>query len=180
MNAGGHGSDLAASLVRVRLVDLRTGEDGWVTAPSLELGYRRSAVAAHQVVVRAELALTPGDPERGAELLSEIVAWRREHQPGGPNAGSVFTNPEGDSAGRLVEAVGAKGLRLGTAAVSTRHANFIQADEGGRADDVHALMAEVRRRVEEATGVVLHAETRLVGFPDDGPATLNPPVEVEG
>jgi UDP-N-acetylmuramate dehydrogenase len=92
----------------------------------------------------------------------------------------VFTNPEGDSAGRLVESVGAKGLRLGTAAVSTKHANFIQADEGGRADDVHALMAELRRRVEADTGVVLHAETRCIGFPDEGEPDLNPRVEVEG
>ncbi len=179
MNAGGHGSDLAASLVGVRLVDLRSGEDGWVRADSLDLGYRRSSVAAHQVVARADLALAPGDPERGAELLADVVAWRREHQPGGPNAGSVFTNPDGDSAGRLVESVGAKGLRLGTAAVSTKHANFIQADEGGRADDVHALMVELQRRVEAATGVVLHAETRCIGFPDDGAPDLNPRVEVE-
>ena len=78
----------------------------------------------------------------------------------------MFTNPDGDSAGRLVEAAGAKGLRLGTAEVSTKHANFIQADDGGRADDVHALMGEVRRRVEAATGVVLRTETRCVGFPD--------------
>jgi UDP-N-acetylmuramate dehydrogenase len=181
MNAGGHGSDLAASLVGVRLVDLRSGEDGRVPASALDLGYRRSNVAPHQVVVSAELALAPGDPERGAALLSEIVAWRREHQPGGPNAGSVFTNPEGDSAGRLVEAVGAKGLRVGTAQVSTKHANFIQADEGGRADDVRALMAEVRRRVREGTGVDLHPETRCVGFPDlDLDSTLNPQGEVEG
>jgi UDP-N-acetylmuramate dehydrogenase len=174
MNAGGHGSDLAASLVGVRLVDLRSGEDGRVTAASLELGYRRSAVAAHHVVVTAELALEPGDPDAGTALLAEIVAWRREHQPGGPNAGSVFANPEGDSAGRLVEEVGAKGLRLGTASVSTKHANFIQADEGGRADDVFALMGELRARVLEGTGIALRAETRCIGFP------LNLQHEVEG
>jgi UDP-N-acetylmuramate dehydrogenase len=181
MNAGGHGSDLAASLVGVRRIDLRSGEDGRVPATALDLGYRRSAVAAHHLVVAAELALAPGDPEQGAALLSEIVAWRRAHQPGGPNAGSVFTNPEGDSAGRLVEAVGAKGLRIGTAEVSTKHANFIQADEGGRADDVYALMAEVRRRVREATGVELHPETRCLGFRDlDLDSKLNPQGEVEG
>lgn len=172
MNAGGHGSDLAATLVGVRLVDLRSGEDGAVPATALDLGYRRSSVAPHQVVVAAELALAEGDREAGAAALAEIVSWRREHQPGGPNAGSVFANPEGDSAGRLVEEVGAKGLRIGTAAVSTKHANFIQADEGGRADDVLALMQEVRRRVLEATGVALRAETRCVGFP-------NPQLEVE-
>jgi UDP-N-acetylmuramate dehydrogenase len=177
MNAGGHGSDLAASLHGVRVVDLRTGEDGWVPASSLALGYRRSSVEPHHLVVAAELRLAPGDAEAGARELAEIVAWRRAHQPGGPNAGSVFTNPEGDSAGRLIDAVGAKGLRVGSAEVSTKHANFIQADEGGRADDVLALMREVQRRVREATGVELHAETRLVGFP---PADLDPRAEVEG
>ncbi len=79
--------------------------------------------------------------------IDEIVRWRREHQPGGPNAGSVFTNPTDDSAGRLIDAAGCKGLRVGPAEVSTKHANFIQADAGGRADDVFDLMAEVRRRV---------------------------------
>jgi UDP-N-acetylmuramate dehydrogenase len=175
MNAGGHGSDMAASLRRVRVVDLRSGEDGWVPASALDLGYRRSNLAPHQLVVAAELGLAAGDPEAGARTISEIVAWRRANQPGGPNAGSVFTNPEGDSAGRLIDVAGAKGLRVGTAEVSTKHANFIQADEGGRADDVFALMGEVRRRVREATGVDLHPETRLVGFP-----AADPRPEVEG
>jgi len=174
MNAGGHGSDMAASLVGVRVVDLRTGEDGVVPASALELGYRRSNIAAHHLVVSAELALEPGHDEQGARVLSEIVGWRRANQPGGPNAGSVFTNPEGESAGRLIDVAGLKGLRVGTASVSTKHANFIQADDGGRADDVHALMLEVIERVRAATGVALHPETRLVGFGDD------PRSEVEG
>ena len=174
MNAGGHGADLAASLRRVRVADLRTGEDGWVPARHLALGYRRSSVAAHQLVLAVELELHAGDPAAGAAAMSEIVAWRRANQPGGANAGSVFTNPPGDSAGRLIEAAGAKGLRHGTAEVSTKHANFIQADDGGRADDVWALMGEVAERVEAATGVRLHPETRLVGFPP------NPRLKVEG
>ncbi|MEO7429883.1 MAG: UDP-N-acetylmuramate dehydrogenase, partial [Acidimicrobiales bacterium] len=131
MNAGGHGSDMAASLRRVRVVDLHSGEDGWVPAPALELGYRRSALADHQLVVAAELGLSEGDAAAGSATLAEIVAWRRANQPGGPNAGSVFTNPVKDSAGRLIDEAGAKGLRVGTASVSTKHANFIQADDGG-------------------------------------------------
>jgi UDP-N-acetylmuramate dehydrogenase len=174
MNAGGHGSDLAACLVGVRVVDLRTGEDGVMPAPALELGYRRSAIEPHHLVVAAELALAPGDPEEGDRALADIVAWRRANQPGGPNAGSVFTNPEGDSAGRLIDVAGAKGLRVGTATVSTKHANFIQADEGGRADDVAALMRAVQDLVRAATGVELHPETRLVGFDP------NPRPEIEG
>jgi UDP-N-acetylmuramate dehydrogenase len=181
MNAGGHGSDIAAALTGIRLLDLRTGEDGWVSASALDLGYRRSSVAPHQIVLSADLALSPGDPERGAEQLAEIVAWRRANQPGGPNAGSVFANPEGDAAARLIDEVGGKGLRHGTAAVSTKHANFIQADEGGRADDVFALMGEVRERVLAATGVTLRVETRCVGFTlDPRPTDADPRPEVEG
>jgi UDP-N-acetylmuramate dehydrogenase len=169
MNAGGHGSDMAASLRRVRVLDLATGEDGVVPVAALELGYRRSAVTSSHVVVWAELALEPGDADTGAAELAEIVRWRREHQPGGQNAGSVFTNPPGDAAGRLVELAGCKGLRRGSAHVSDKHANFIQADPDGRADDVAALIVEVQARVAAATGVHLQAELRLIGFPDPRP-----------
>ncbi len=164
MNAGGHGSDLAATLRRVRVVDLLADEDVYVPAADLTLRYRSSSLAAHQVVVEAELDLATGERGAGEGELSEIVRWRRANQPGGQNAGSVFTNPPGDSAGRLIDAAGAKGLRLGTAQVSPKHANFIQADENGRANDVVALMVEVRRRVFDHSGVVLEPETRLVGF----------------
>ena len=164
MNAGGHGSDMAATLRRVRVVDLRSGEDGWMSLGALELGYRRSVLAPHQVVVSAELGLADGDRVAAEAEISEIVRWRREHQPGGANAGSVFTNPPGDSAGRLLDAAGAKGRRHGSAEVSAKHANFIQADEGGSADDVVALMAELRALVADRTGVDLHAETHLLGF----------------
>ncbi|HEY5153733.1 MAG TPA: hypothetical protein VIJ47_03295, partial [Acidimicrobiales bacterium] len=173
-------SDMAQCLVRVRVLDLATGEDAWMSAADLHLGYRRSAVGSSQVVLGAELALTPGDRDRSEAAIAEIVRWRREHQPGGANAGSVFTNPLDDSAGRLIDLAGAKGLRRGTAAVSMKHANFIQADDGGRADDVFALMLEVQRRVETATGVRLAAETHLVGFPERLVAELKSRPEVEG
>jgi UDP-N-acetylmuramate dehydrogenase len=174
MNAGGHGSDVAASLVEVRVVDLASGHDGVVAAADLHLGYRRSALTPTSVVVEAAFALRPGDAEAAGAEVAEIVRWRREHQPGGQNAGSVFTNPEGDAAGRLVEVAGCRGLRLGTAQVSPKHANFIQADAGGSADDVAALVGEVRRRVRAATGVALRPELRMVGFPAEVRA------EVEG
>jgi UDP-N-acetylmuramate dehydrogenase len=168
MNAGGHGSDMAAVLRRVRVLDLVGGDNREVTASALHLSYRHSDVAAHHVVLRADLALAPGDRAASEAEVGEIVRWRREHQPGGPNAGSVFSNPPGDSAGRLIDAAGLKGRRVGTAEVSTKHANFIQADAGGSADDVRALMIEVQREVAAATGVELVPETRLVGFGDDG------------
>jgi UDP-N-acetylmuramate dehydrogenase len=180
MNAGGHGSDMAASLIEARIVDLtRPADDAVVPLAQLELGYRRSAIAPHQVVVAATLGLRPGDREAGEREIAEIVAWRRANQPGGQNAGSVFINPLDDSAGRLIEAAGCKGLRLGSAEVSPKHANFFQAEAGGSADDIRALMEVVRRRVRDHSGVDLRPETRLVGFQNPQPRA-EPPVEVEG
>jgi UDP-N-acetylmuramate dehydrogenase len=169
MNAGGHGSDMAACLMDARVVDLRRGHDEVVVADRLELGYRRSLVRPDQVVVWGRVALHPGDKGAGESLLAEIVQWRREHQPGGQNAGSVFTNPPGDAAGRLVEEAGLKGHRRGSAQVSPKHANFIQADGGGSADDVRALIEQVQAVVADRCGVRLEPEVRLVGFdePDD-------------
>jgi UDP-N-acetylmuramate dehydrogenase len=166
MNAGGHGSDLAAVLASVHLVDLRTGEESQPAAAALGLDYRRSLVAPHHVVVSAELHLAEGDRTVAEASIAAIVRWRREHQPGGANAGSVFTNPPGDSAGRLIDAAGLKGFRVGSASVSTKHANFIQADDGGSADDIRRLMDEIRRRVHDRCGVELVPETRMVGFGD--------------
>lgn len=166
MNAGGHGSDMASVVTGVRVVDLDSGEDVLMDAASLDFGYRRSAIGPRRVVTSAELELGPGDAEQGQRELADIVRWRREHQPGGQNAGSVFTNPPGDSAGRLIEAAGCKGLRVGSAEVSSKHANFIQADPDGSADDVLALMGEVVQRVHRSAGVVLHPETVLAGYDD--------------
>jgi UDP-N-acetylmuramate dehydrogenase len=166
MNAGGHGSDMAASLRRVRVVDLTTGEDEEVDRDDLALGYRTSGLRPGQVVVHADLVLQAGTPEDGERMLGDIVRWRREHQPGGQNAGSVFTNPPSASAGALVERAGLKGYRIGSAQVSPKHANFFQADPSGSADDVFDLMVAVAARVMDVTGVRLHPETCLVGFPD--------------
>jgi UDP-N-acetylmuramate dehydrogenase len=135
-----------------------------VRAKQLELGYRRSLVGPDQLVVWGRLSLRPGDRTEGEALVAEIVRWRREHQPGGQNAGSVFVNPPDDAAGRLVEEAGLKGRRRGSAQVSEKHANFIQADGGGSADDVRALIEEVRSAVAERCGRWLDTEVRLVGF----------------
>jgi UDP-N-acetylmuramate dehydrogenase len=167
MNAGGHGSDVAASLRRYGWLDLAGEAEGEGDLARLSPGYRRSSVTPSEVVVWAEFAATEGDVAPGRAELAEIVRWRRSHQPGGSNAGSVFTNPEQDAAGALIEQAGAKGLRLGTASVSTKHANFIQADEGGSADDVWRLMQRVRAMVEDRFGLRLATEVRLVGFEGD-------------
>jgi UDP-N-acetylmuramate dehydrogenase len=169
MNAGGHGSDMSASLVRVTVFDLVDGVERTLGAGELELGFRSSSLGPHHVVLDATLQLQHGDADTSARLISDIVAWRRANQPGGQNAGSVFVNPvPGEvSAGALVDAAGLRGHRLGTAMVSDKHANFIQADDGGRADDVLALMAHVRTCVEKTSGFRLRSEIRLVGF-DEG------------
>lgn len=164
MNAGGHGADMAGCLRRVRVVDLRSGDDGVVPAADLHLAYRTSALGADELVVWAEVGLVPGDRAAAEAQIAEVVAWRRAHQPGGANAGSVFTNPAGESAGRLIDDAGCRGMRVGSAQVSTKHANFIQVDAGGRADDVYRLMHAVQDRVRERFGIELLPETRLVGF----------------
>jgi UDP-N-acetylmuramate dehydrogenase len=166
MNAGGHGSDTVATLVRYRTVDLATAEVTDAPASHLHAGYRHTSVRGTEVVVEATHRLEPGDPTVARATIDEIVRWRRANQPGGANAGSVFTNPPGDSAGRLIDACGLKGLRIGTAEVSPKHANFIQADRGGSADDVLRLMERVRDEVRAVTGVELSTEVRTVGFPD--------------
>jgi|SRR6056297_552470 len=169
MNAGGHGSDMAASISTVDVFGFATGAQRTLGVAELGLGFRTSTLGPDALVLAARLQLAPGDAERSATMISEIVAWRRLHQPGGQNAGSVFVNPvPGEiSAGALIDAAGLRGHRLGTAHVSEKHANFIQADEGGRADDVRALMTVVRDRVEEASGFRLRSEIRLIGFADE-------------
>ena len=167
MNAGGHGADMRDTLLDADIVDFAAGERRIVPAEELQLSYRHSALRTDELVVGCRLSLSPGDERKGKAEMAEIVQWRRDNQPGGQNAGSVFTNPEGDSAGRLIDTAGGKGLRVGSAEVSEKHANFIQADEGGSAADVLQVMIEVRTLVEYAHGVVLQPETHLVGFTDD-------------
>jgi len=164
MNAGGHGSDMSHSLRSVRAVDLATGNDSRISVSELALGFRQSNLSRSVVVTSADLELAEGDRQLAESELSEIVRWRRENQPGGANAGSVFVNPRPDSAGRLIQEAGAKGLRLGSASVSMKHANFIQVDDGGSANDVAQLMAIVRERVLQHSGIDLHAETHFLGF----------------
>ena len=164
MNAGGHGADMATSLVGID-VATRNGLSA-MPASALGLGFRSSTLDDDQIVISAELRLAPGDATQSVARVDEIVRWRRENQPGGQNCGSVFVNPEPGrvAAGELIDRLGLRGFRIGTAEVSTKHANFIQADPGGRADDVAAVMAEVRTRVHDATGYLLRSEVRLIGF----------------
>ena len=170
MNAGGHGSDMAACVTDVTLLDLDADEPAPRHVPVADLGlrFRGSDLLDHHVVLAARLRVAAGDRSAAEATIAEIVRWRREHQPGGQNCGSVFVNPvPGEvTAGGLVDGLGLRGHRIGTAWVSEKHANFVQASEGGTAADVRAVIEDVRQRVADATGFVLRSEVRLVGFPE--------------
>ena len=170
MNAGGHGAETAQVLDSCRVVDLVSGAVDDRSTEALAFSYRHSALGTSEVVTAATFVLAPGDRATSEAKLAEIVRWRRAHQPGGSNAGSVFTNPPGDAAGRLIDEAGLKGFRLGTAQVSSKHANFIQADDGGSGDDVRRVIDHVRDIVEKRFGVLLVPEVCLIGFRDSPPA----------
>lgn len=166
MNAGGHGSEISEVLVAARVFDLADPAGGIENRParSLDLGYRHSNLGSTAIVVGASFSLQSGEIEESKAELSAIVSWRRLHQPGGQNAGSVFRNPEGPrKAAQLIEAAGLKGLQLGSAEVSPKHANFIQATPGGSSDDVEALIVLVGERIREHFGVDLVTEIRRIG-----------------
>ena len=166
MNAGGHGCETVAVVLDAGVADLAgDGRPVRWDPDRLALGYRTSALGDDDVVVDARFTVRRTDPEVAQEELRGIVRWRTEHQPGGANAGSVFRNPPGDAAARLIDAeCGLRGLRVGGAVVSEKHANFIQAEPGATAADVHQLIASVRERVEMATGVRLETEVHQIGF----------------
>lgn len=168
MNAGAHGGEMADTLDSVRLFDLDEPAIATRRAPELALQYRRSGLSERQIVLDATFSLTPGDPD---EVRARMDAYRRhraETQPGAvQNAGSVFKNPPGDAAGRLVDAAGLKGFRVGGAAVSDLHANFFVAEDGSASQDVFELVHAVRARVKEVFGVELEPEIRFVGEFDE-------------
>ena len=168
MNAGGHGRETVEVLLDAQVADLAgTGEPQLRPVATLDLGYRHSALTDDEVVVAARFRVAAGDPEALQTELRDIVRWRTVHQPGGANAGSVFRNPPGDAAARLIDQdAGLRGERVGGAVVSEKHANFIQAEPGATAADVHQLLVLVRDRVEAATGVRLVPEVRRIGFED--------------
>ena len=168
-NAGAHDADVAAILESARVLD-GEGRESIVPAGDLELAYRDSrfkhtAEGDHpEVVLEATFDLAPAEPDAIKARLDEIRRWRQVHQPLGiPSAGSVFRNPAGDSAGRLIDALGLKGLRIGGASVSEKHANFIVNDQKGRASDVRHLAERVRSEVEAARGIRLAFEIEFLG-----------------
>lgn len=169
MNAGGHGADMKDSLVAVTVMSLQSGKTVEVSVADLGLHFRGSALAAHHLVLKATFSTQTIDPETANATVDSIVAWRRDNQPGGRNAGSVFVNPAPDngSAGALIDAAGLRGYSVGAASVSEKHANFIQAKTGATANDIIEVMKHVQARVEEVHGVRMRSEVVLVGFAND-------------
>ena len=164
MNAGGHGSDTSEALIDAQVFSFDTGTIRTESNESLRFSYRSSALADRDIVVTASFKTTPVDPEEAAAVMREVSVWRRENQPGGTfNAGSVFANPPDDSAGRIIDKLGLKGLRVGTAKVSRKHANFIEADADGRAQDVLDLVRKIQQHVLKVQGVELVPEMKFIG-----------------
>ena len=165
MNAGGSHGDIGGAVQAVEVVDLTTGEPHRLTGNALRFGYRRSDLGgiADPLVTAAELRVTPTDPATVQASVRAILAEKKRTQPMSErSAGCSFRNPDTSvsdrPAGALIDAAGLKGFRIGTAEVSTRHANFLTLDPDGRADDAIALLTHVAGVVHERFGVRLQRE----------------------
>jgi UDP-N-acetylmuramate dehydrogenase len=163
MNAGAYGGDWAGILERALVVD--NGGAEWRTPEQLGLRYRHSELRHGDVVARVEFRLTPRPVEEIKATVASMQAQRKAAQPTNKRTyGSVFKNPAHElTAGRMLEACGLKGHRIGGAQISPRHANFIENADGARSADAIALMAEARRRASEQFGVELEHEVEFLG-----------------
>lgn len=164
-NAGAHGGEIGQRVVHVDVWDPDTGQQRRLERGGCRFAYRESRFKHERlVVVSAVLELIPDDPDAVSARVVEFQARRAATQPlAEQNAGSVFRNPPGDFAGRLIERAGLKGMTEGSAAVSERHANFIVTTRNGRAADVRRLAERVRSTVLEASGVPLTYEIEFIG-----------------
>jgi UDP-N-acetylmuramate dehydrogenase len=169
MNAGGHGADMASSVVEATVLSLRSGQIRQVSAEQLGFYFRGSALSNNHVVLSVRMRTSTQEAAAGTVEINAVVSWRREHQPGGRNAGSVFVNPGSgeESAGALIDSAGLRGFTIGSVSVSEKHANFIQAVEGSTAADIAAVMAHVQSTVEQVHGIRIYSEVCLVGFSPD-------------
>jgi UDP-N-acetylmuramate dehydrogenase len=163
MNAGAFGGEIARVVTFVHGVTA-DGEARALTPDEVNFAYRRTNLPAHFVISRVDFELHHGDCDKLRARVMEVRAKRAAHQPRGvPNAGSIFKNPPGNFAGRLLEAAGMKGHRIGGAVFSEQHANFIVNLGDARAADVHALIEMARAKVKESSGILLEPEVKLVG-----------------
>ena len=166
MNAGAYGGDFSHVLERALVVTAAGAV--WLTPRELGLTYRHSTLRDGQVVARVELRLTPREPDDIKATVGELQARRKAAQPTNKRTfGSVFKNPDHElTAGRMLEACGLKGHRIGGAQISPMHANFIENAGGARSEDAVALMVEARRRAFEQYGVELEHEVRFLDLPE--------------
>jgi UDP-N-acetylmuramate dehydrogenase len=168
MNAGAHGHALDEVVDAVEVYSVPEAASRWLDAGEVGFTYRSTTLPEGGVVVAAAVRLRVGDRVDIRREMDDARAWRRATQPlAEPNCGSVFKNPPGDHAARLVEEAGGKELSVGRARVSEKHSNFVIAAPGATAADVHRLMALVRERVRERFGVELEPEVHLVGTFDE-------------
>jgi UDP-N-acetylmuramate dehydrogenase len=164
MNAGAHGHALDEVLDSIDVFDLTRKDAETIPVAEAGFGYRTSELPDPGIVVAATFLLTPGDSGEIRAAMEEARAWRRATQPlAEPNCGSVFKNPPGDHAARLIEAVGGKSFAVGGARVSEKHSNFIVAGPGATARDVHALIEMLKDRVRDQFDTELETEVRMVG-----------------
>lgn len=163
MNAGAFGGEISEATVALEGVD-RDGEFVRIPRAALAFSYRRLALPSGFVVTKVVFEVAPGDAQAIATRAADARAKRGRHQPVGfPNAGSIFKNPSGDFAGRLVQLAGLRGLRIGNAQIAPGHGNFILNLGGARAGDVREVMERVRDAVWRRRGVWLQPEVKLVG-----------------
>lgn len=168
MNAGAHGGEIKDVLVEARGFDPR-GNPLTVRAAEIRFAYRTAVYPSEIILIEGRFRLTPGDPEELAAKRKKNHEFRLRTQPKGHSVGSVFVNPEGDYAGRLVESAGLKGHRIGGAVVSEKHANWILNEKNATASDIENLIRTVQARVREKFGVELRTEVRIVGEPEPKP-----------
>ncbi|AVX21033.1 UDP-N-acetylmuramate dehydrogenase [Carboxydocella sporoproducens DSM 16521] len=165
MNAGAHGGQMAEVVEKVTILNWQGEEEVW-SSQELDYGYRSSRLKAARpgVVIEASFRLTPADPVQLQQRAQELLAWRQQHQPLNlPSCGSVFKNPPGGSAGRLIESAGCKGWQEGQIQVSPVHANFFVNLGGGTASEALRLMERVQARVAQVHGIKLEPEVQIVG-----------------
>jgi UDP-N-acetylmuramate dehydrogenase len=163
MNAGAYGSRMADVVEGVEVIG-KKGKRGFIPAAEIGFSYRRTELPAGAIIVRVHMNFKKKDPAEIKAMIEEYTKRRRATAAlGKPNAGSIFKNPEGEAAGRLIDEAGLKGERLGDAEVSRVHANYIVNLGRARAADVLALMALVRDKVYALKGIVLEPEIKVIG-----------------
>ncbi|HWQ04588.1 MAG TPA: UDP-N-acetylmuramate dehydrogenase [Longilinea sp.] len=164
-NAGAHGGDMAGNLVLAEILHRNQGKQTW-TVEQMAYSYRSSALKRNPgqaIILAARMKLTPGTQQFVQEQMDANAAQRRQTQPPGASLGSMFKNPAGDYAGRLIEAAGLKGTRVGGVEISPIHANFFVNNDQATASDIWKMIQTARNAVQQKFGITLELEVELLG-----------------